>query len=130
MSRVGHKTIVMHLEFLYLRVISRMSNYAPRNPEGSVRESRPRRGNLATIYYQYNIYKTASPAAPNATPQNAPPRATRDAAPVNCGTPVAEVTVPLLNAPVPEELSGTVVLGTPGAESVSVSRPPEGGAAE
>src|ERR1700759_5694393 len=98
----------MHLDFIYASF--RVSNYAPRSPEKNIQESKPRRGNLAAIYYQSNIYKTANPAAPNATPQNAPPRATRDAAPVNCGTPVAEVTVPLLNAPVPEGLSGTVVL--------------------
>ena len=120
----------MHPEFLYLRVISRVSNYAPQNPEETFKNRNPTEANLAAIYYQSDIYKTANPAAPNATPQNAPPRATRDAAPVNWGTPVAEVTVPLLNAPVPEGLSGTVVLGAPGAELVSVSRPPEDGTAE
>ena len=102
----------------------------PKTQKKTFKNRNPAEANLGAIYYQSNIYRTANPAAPNATPQNAAPRATRDAAPVNCGTPVAEVTVPLLNAPVPEGLSGTVVLRAPGAELVSVSRPPEDGAAE
>ena len=38
----------MHLEFLYLRVTSRVSNYAPQNPEENIQESKPRRGKLSS----------------------------------------------------------------------------------